>query len=61
MFFIFNQTDTPKVPLPVGHLNTPCNTCSWTHLTQHPKLHLEQFQSFLHSSRQKVPILYNMR
>jgi len=43
----------------VAPMCTPSST--WSHRTQHPKLHIHRFSRFpqFHSSRQRVSILYN--
>ena len=69
---LFNQTDTPKVPLPVGESTPREIHVPWIHPTQHTKLHFNQFDPsnsahqtasrsilpFLHRLRQRIPILY---
>ena len=45
---LFNWPNTLKSALPVEAFMyyIPCNTCSWTYLTQHSKLHLDRFSRF---------------
>jgi len=49
------MSQTPqKCPFPWG-IYTPSNTCSWTHSTQHPRLHLDRFSRFC-TAHDGVPI-----
>jgi len=44
---LFNRSDTPKVPLPLG-ASTPhvIHVSCWTHPTRHPELHIDRFSRF---------------
>jgi len=43
---LFNQTDIPKVPLPVGESTPREIHVPWIHPTKHPKLHFNPFCHF---------------
>jgi len=57
----FQSADTPKVPLPVETSTIPCDTCSLDPPDSSFQTASRSVQPFSHSSRQRVPILYNVR
>ena len=61
LYYAFQSARHPKSASSMGHLHPHVIRVPWIHLTHHPKLHLDRFSHFLHNSRQRVPILYNVR
>jgi len=57
----FNRPDAQKVPITVGGIYTPCNTCSLDPPDSVSQTAFRSVHPFLHSSLQRVPILYNVR
>jgi len=43
---LFNESDTPKVPLPWENLHFHVIHVPWINPTQHSKLHLDRFSRF---------------
>jgi len=56
----FNQPEIPKSAHSCGGIYTPCNTCSLDPPDWASQTVSWSIQPFLHSSRQKVHILYNV-
>ena len=48
-----------KLPLPMGDLSLHLTHGSCVNPTQHPKRHVDRVSCLIHSSRQRVHILYN--
>jgi len=57
---LYNCPDTPKVPLLMGAATSPGNTgfLVWPYWASQTASWL--VQTFLHSSRQRVPVLYGV-
>jgi len=57
----FNRSDAQKVPITVGSIYTTCNTCSLDPPDSASQTASRSVHPFVHSSLQRVPILYNVR